>query len=277
MSYNRGKNWKKKQSKKTRTMNVSLTELNQMIDVPKTEIPPIGDDNWKKENEWYNEMELYHITSVKNSKKIEESGVLMGNREKDKYHDLSEKGFVYTTLGFNKNVWDTIKYHQLFETSKDVEDSVYWRKTEKKYVVYKINGSSLLKRGLQIIEDLNDGVLIGNQMGCFKFHLGDEVIQISEIENIGTFTTNNYEIDGFTIDKRGRFLDENGESLRKPNWVNYRTNPIEMNQQTLEGIIEDLSKDGEVFVEEVKNQKDRVNVKIPRDDNSILNFSVQLI
>lgn len=215
-------------SRKQSKLEVSLSELNKSIVVPKTEIPPIGDDNWKKENEWYNELELYHITSVKNSKKIEESGVLMGNRENNQLNPLSEKGFVYTTIGFNKNLWDHLKQHQLFETSKDVEDSWYWRKTNKKYVVYRINGSSLLKRGLQIVEDLNDGVITGKVMGCFKFHLGDDVIPISEIENIGTFITYNNDYDGITIDERGRFLDDDGRYLYKPNWkYEPKTNQVE--------------------------------------------------
>jgi hypothetical protein len=264
MSYNKGKNWKKKQLKKQSKLEKSLSRTNLSIDVPKTVIPPIGDDNWKNENEWYNEMNLYHITSIENSKKIEESGVLMGNNKTNKFHDLSERGLVYTTLNFNKNVWDTIKYHQLFETSKDVEDSVYWRKTEKKYVVYKINGSSLLKRGLQIVKDLNDGVVTGNQMGCFKFHLGDDVIPISEIENIGTFITYNNDYDGITIDEGGRFLDDDGVVLSSPNWMYEKIH--EMNLPTFEELVRKLKLDGEVIVNEVVNNKKRFNLRIPTED-----------
>ena len=190
----------------------------------------------------------------------------MGNNKRNKFHDLSERGFVYTTLGFNKNVWDTIKYHQLFETSKDVEDSVYWRKTEKKYVVYKINGSSLLKRGLEIVEDLNDGVLTGNKMGCFKFHLGDDVIPISEIEKIGTFITYNNDYDGLTIDERGRFLDNDGVVLSSPNWMYEDEKIYGMNLPTFEELVSKLKLDGEVIVKEIGNSKKRFNLRIPTND-----------
>lgn len=193
---------------------------------PETIIEPIGDNNWKKENEWYNEIELYHITSVKNSKRIEESGFLMGNKTKSGLHNLSEKGYFYTTIGFNKVIWDTITIHQLIETHRDLMNSFYSSKIKKEYVVYKINGSSLLKRGIQMKEDLNDG--IGNFQKCIKFHLGDKVIPIKEIEYVGNFLTYHYDYEGICIDEEGRFLDYDGRILDKPNW-NYEphTNQVE--------------------------------------------------
>lgn len=194
MSYNRGKNYMKQQRKygySNHTEKLSSSSIDEWLNYKPNRfesIPRMGED-WKKENQWYNDMNLYHITTIENSKKIEESGGLKGNTEMNKFHRLSEKGYIYTTLIPSKLCWDIIKFHQLFKTERDLENSLLLRYEESDYVVYRISGSSLLKRGIPIFEDLNDGK--GNQFKCVKFYVGDDIIPLDELQKCGTFTTFN--------------------------------------------------------------------------------------
>jgi len=194
MSYNRGKNYMKQQRKygySNRLEKLSKSSIDEWLNYkPKQfeSIPRMGED-WKKENQWYNDINLYHITSIENSKKIEESGGLKGNSERNKFHNLSEKGYIYTTLNPSKFGWDIIKFHQIFNSQRDIDNSVLLRYEETDYVVYKIDGSSLLKRGIPILQDLNDSS--GNPWKCMKFYVGDDIIPLDELQKCGTFTTFN--------------------------------------------------------------------------------------
>ena len=200
MSYNRGKNWNKKN--KTNVPN---------------EMKSRGDERWKKKNEeLYKNLNLYHLTTLSRSKKIDRSGYLKGNSETTKLNGLSERGCFYSTISFNKNVWDRILNHQIFENRMDVNNSMFQIQNERDYVVYKINGLSLLKRGISLFEDLNDGF---NTTGSVKCYLGNEVIPLSEVEKVGEFKTWNNEYGGRIINEGGYFLDEDGKELKEPNWV----------------------------------------------------------
>lgn len=139
-----------------------------------------------KENEFYKKMDIYHITIPKYSKEIEKNGLIgcKGN----KFCSLSEIGFIYGTLLDNKSVWDDIKFHQIYHSKKDCIDSIYNTPIEKDYCVYKLNGNSLLKRGITIYEDFNDG--ISNRCKSVKFYIGKDCIPFSELEFIGNFKTN---------------------------------------------------------------------------------------
>ena len=55
------------------------------------------------------------------------------------------------------------------------------------YTVFKINGKSLKKRGIQIKEDFNES--INNHSGSFQFELGKDIIPLSELEKVGEYKT----------------------------------------------------------------------------------------
>ena len=134
----------------------------------------------------YGDLELYHITTPENFEKIQNSEGLKGNSKPNKNHGLSEKGYIYGTISTDKNIWDVIKETQLFDYSmwgKDMDD---W-KCSKPYVVIKIKGSSLKKRGIKIREDFNEG--LSNKSKGYKFYIGDEFIPNEELEVVGNFKT----------------------------------------------------------------------------------------
>ena len=58
---------------------------------------------------------VYHITTTKNSKKIEKSGVLVGSKSSNRgrYQTLSQNGYIYTTNVFNKYLFDKIRRNQI--------------------------------------------------------------------------------------------------------------------------------------------------------------------
>lgn len=200
------------------------------------EIKSRGDEKWKMEKEeLYLNLNFYHLTTLSNRDKIERSGYLKGNSKTTKLNGLSERGFFYSTIGFNKSVWDSILFHQIFESRTDIENSLFQIPKERDYVVYKINGSSFLKRGIKLSIDNNDGI---NNTGSVKCYLGNDVIPLSEVERIGEFKTFNDEYGGRLINESGYFIDEDGNELEEPNWIDDGVDSKKsLNRKNIVGVI----------------------------------------
>ena len=134
----------------------------------------------------YDDLELYHITTLENFEKIQNSEGLKGNRKPNPNHGLSQKGYIYGTISSDKKIWDKIKETQLFDFNK-IGGDLDKNKCSKPYVVIKIKGLSLKKRGIKIREDFNEG--LSNSAKGYKFYIGDKFIPNEELEVVGNYKT----------------------------------------------------------------------------------------
>ena len=134
----------------------------------------------------YDDLELYHITPSYNVPKIEKSGGLRGNKTPNPHHNLSEFGCVYSTINNDKSNMDDIVNNQILD-ELGVKNAFGLSKVNRDYTVFKINGKSLKKRGIQIKEDFNES--INNHSGSFQFELGKDIIPLSELEKVGEYKT----------------------------------------------------------------------------------------
>ena len=134
----------------------------------------------------YGDLELYHITTPENFEKIQNSEGLKGNRKPNPNHGLSQKGYIYGTISSDKKIWDKIKETQLFDFNK-IGGDLDKNKCSKPYVVIKIKGLSLKKRGIKIREDFNEG--LSNSAKGYKFYIGDKFIPNEELEVVGNYKT----------------------------------------------------------------------------------------
>lgn len=147
----------------------------------------------------YSDLELYHITSSANLEKIQQSGGLIGNSNPNGWHGLSEKGYLYATTSKSKETWDKIKEYQLLD-KEHLSDVVNGIPTSKKYVVLKLNGSTLKKMGVRVSEDLNQSR--ENEDLCFKINLKNKMIPIKDVQIVGQFNTD------YNISKERNILHE---------------------------------------------------------------------
>ena len=72
--------------------------------------------------------------------------------------------------------------------------------TSKKYVVLKLNGSTLKKMGVRVSEDLNQSR--ENEDLCFKVNLKNKMIPIKDVQIVGQFNTD------YNISKERNILHE---------------------------------------------------------------------
>jgi len=154
---------------------------------------------------------VYHITTSKNSKKIEKSGILIGSKSSNRgrYQTLSENGYIYTTNVFNKYLFDKIRRNQILKSNKEIYDV----EMNRSYVVYGIKLDSFIKRGLVGKSDYIEGLY---HYGLHtKFKMRNTVIPLSELYKVGEFQTNNDNC-GYQFNSDGYFINDEGNLLINP-------------------------------------------------------------
>ena len=154
---------------------------------------------------------VYHITTTKNSKKIEKSGVLVGSKSSNRgrYQTLSQNGYIYTTNVFNKYLFDKIRRNQILKSNKEIYDI----EMNRSYVVYGIKLDSFIKRGIVSISDYSEGLY---HYGLHtKFRIRNLVIPYNEMYRIGEFQTNNDDCD-YQLNSDGYFINGEEEILINP-------------------------------------------------------------
>ena len=154
---------------------------------------------------------VYHITTPKNSKKIEKSGILIGSKSSNRgrYQTLSSNGYIYTTNVFNKYLFDKIRRNQIIKSNKEIYDI----EMNRSYVVYGIKLDSFIKRGLVGKSDCIEGIY---HYGLHtKFKMRNTTIPFSELYKVGEFQTNNDDCD-YNLTSEGYFITDEGKELINP-------------------------------------------------------------